>query len=357
MSDDASRPRGDREAGERSSPPVPRNCRARPRTPRPATSSCGVSTPSFAHSKRRRRVSTKTWVRAATRIRAQTRALRRHAHARDWSGTFAGSMDLLGERIASTVSRALDGAFAKTPFDDVVEHRHEVSGPLRVRVTNGGGKVEVRPGSDDAVVVSARRRSRDPDRARVGVRIEPEEGGVHVSVVGRRRWRGDDGAHLDVRVPATSPVDVTTGGGSIDVADTGGAVSARTGGGGVHVQGVREAHVTTGGGGIVVEALDGEVRAMTGGGSIHVAGRVRGKSSLTTGGGSIHVELDPESEIEVAAIGQLAVQSEIPGVSGGRGHVAGRSATGNEGRLTARTGGGSVVLRRSAGTAGDADVD
>ena len=77
---------------------------------------------------------------------------------------------------------------------------------------------------------------------------------------------------------------------------------------------------------------------------MRVAGRLRGESSLVTGGGTIRVDLDPACNLDVD-VRSNGVRSEIPGLTSGAGRVHGRVGDGSEGRLSARTGGGAVVLR------------
>lgn len=83
---------------------------------------------------------------------------------------------------------------------------------------------------------------------------------------------------------------VTTSGGGIEIARHVGAVEARTSGGGIEIREIRgNVRAETSGGGIEVREVAGNLTAETSGGSIDVEG-VSGDMSVETSGGSIEVE-------------------------------------------------------------------
>jgi DUF4097 and DUF4098 domain-containing protein YvlB len=84
-------------------------------------------------------------------------------------------------------------------------------------------------------------------------------------------------------------VELTTGGGNINVRDVKGKMKAQTGGGNVYVMSVgQDAVVEAGGGNVQIKKGQGRVKASTGGGNIDL-GDIGGPADIQTGGGSIHL--------------------------------------------------------------------
>ncbi len=158
--------------------------------------------------------------------------------------------------------------------------------------------------------------------------VEERDGEIHVESLNGRGWRTRV-VHIGVELPVGSPVEVTTGGGSIRVRGTRAPVKARTGGGA-----------------IVVDDVDGEVAVTTGGGSIYVRGRLRGHSSIRTGGGSVVANLEPGTSIDLDAHGTSA-SIDVPGLKVKGTHVHGTVGDGSDGVLEIRTGGGSARIRQA----------
>lgn len=138
-----------------------------------------------------------------------------------------------------------------------------------------------------------------------------EEGAGQLRVVLKRKsgMRGmhDVSVSFEVKVPASTRLDVTTGGGSvrasglaapaklstsggsIHVLDLKGDAVAETSGGSIELRRARgAAKLHTSGGGITVEALEGSLEAETSGGSIDLDG-VTGDLLARTSGGSIRI--------------------------------------------------------------------
>jgi len=123
----------------------------------------------------------------------------------------------------------------------------------------------------------------------------------HITQVQSRdeiRMRGEAGSQrpggrlwvtLDLNVPQNIDLDITTGGGSIQVDDVHGRVSLTTAGGNLITGNISgSAHLHTDGGHISVKNVGGELVAETGGGHI-TAGDVTGGAWLHTNGGHIRV--------------------------------------------------------------------
>jgi hypothetical protein len=246
---------------------------------------------------------------------------------------FGQRMEALGERIGDLVSHRLDSAFKRGEWKtggrwggrwgDVAA---DVGGPLPVRVSTKGGRVAVRTGPAGRVTVHwnlhgpfAQPDGEDP------VTITERDGVLYVEATGRPVMRG---IGLEIEVPAGCALDVSTGGGGVDVHGTGAGVRAKTGGGGV-----------------TVSDAAGEVVLETGGGSISFQGRPSGQSLLRTGGGSIDVVLAAGTAVDIDARGSMAsVDVDGREVKGGR--VQATVGGGGQGTLTARTGGGTVRVRQ-----------
>lgn len=159
-----------------------------------------------------------------------------------------------------------------------------------------------------------------------------------------------------------------TSGGSIEVSDVRGAVNVRTSGGGIEVFSVTGAvEARTSGGSIEMQTIGGNLIAMTSGGSIRIreaAGRVDAKTSggsiqvrfgagntqggdIRTSAGGVAVEVDPAAKLTID-LGTSAgsVTSDLPLTVQGTASRTRLSGTLNGGgnTLTARTSAGSVTL-------------
>ena len=259
----------------------------------------------------------------------------------DWAEMFSERMEQLGYRLGELVSGSVEaamnssfGGFSRSfPGAEAFDATHgsavvPVVVPLPVVVTTGGGSVRVGPGPAGEVRVHWRTRGRSQRYSgEPGVIVEERDGVVYVETPRRFGW-WPKVSRIEVEVPRTSPVEISTGGGSVRVEGTVGPVRARTGGGSVRV-----------------EDADGEVSVTTGGGSIKVRGRLSGESSIRTGGGSVTVDLMEGTNIEVDASGS-SVSSDIPGMTVKSGRCTGVVGDGREGRLRVTTGGGSTKIRR-----------
>jgi len=108
---------------------------------------------------------------------------------------------------------------------------------------------------------------------------------------GSRRRSNSLEVRFTVKVPMSYNVDVSTGGGSIEIDDLQGNVEAETSGGGIKVGQIKAGSVdiNTSGGGLTVKGVDGgNVRAETAGGGIDI-GDVTGDVDAETSGGGIRV--------------------------------------------------------------------
>ena len=258
----------------------------------------------------------------------------------DWAETFSERMEQLGYRLGELVSGSVEAAMHSSlsglsrPFHgaDAFDATQgsatvPVAAPVPVVVSTQGGSVRIGAGRADEVRVHWRTRGLSSRyTGEPAVIVEERGGAIHVETARRLGWWSKV-SRIEVEVPRTSPVEISTGGGSVKVDGTGGPVRARTGGGSV-----------------AVDDADGEVSVTTGGGSIKVRGRLSGESSIRTGGGSVDVELLDGTRIEVDATGTSA-STDIPGLVVKGGRCTGVVGGGGDGHLRVSTGGGSTRIR------------
>jgi TonB family protein len=148
--------------------------------------------------------------------------------------------------------------------------------------------------------------------------------------------RGRFSVAIEIHMPRRYSLEITSGGGNIDVQDVDGRVSLRSAGGNITVGRVGNrkvsalaAHIETQGGQISVGDVDGTLHASTAGGHIFT-GNVTGDASLRTGGGQIYA-------------GRIAGAAVFDS-GGGSIHLEGTGAS-----VTANAAGGDVVVRQASG--------
>jgi hypothetical protein len=295
-----------------------------------------------------------------------------------------GNLGNLGDRISDIVNVALSSV-GRWGAVDVVERTIELTdgSPLPLSVDAFAGSITVVTGEYGRIhLVAERHALEERDLELINIETSKEDDGVHVAATTdttrrNRLWvqltltvppgtptrlntRGGsvrvDGTAAavtvhtsggSIRLTGTSgPAELETAGGSIRADNHGGPVRAETAGGSIRLQGGLEAvDARTLGGSIRVDGAYGPVSAVTKGGTVEVAGRLAGSSMLETAGGSIRVTLDPAANLEVDLQGG-GVTSDFE-LEGGRQRLHGVVGDASEGKLVARTVGGSVTLRRA----------
>lgn len=164
----------------------------------------------------------------------------------------------------------------------------------------------------------------------------------------RLRWGHHLWVTLEVTVPRNYNLDLSTDGGSVQIADVQGRVSAQTAGGNISVgqiDGV--ARLITNGGHIFAKNIGGDLTAETGGGDITV-GSVGGGAVLHTGGGHIRVASVAGAARLDTGGGDISLEHAGAGlaVSTGGGEIEVGEASG---LIRARTGGGGIRVVKSSG--------
>lgn len=243
-----------------------------------------------------------------------------------------------------------------------------VSPGTRLEVDNFAGSIDAGVGDEGQIrIVAVKHASAGLDLNRIEVNIE-QRGDTLVVRTDRPRGLGNAYVNLQILAPQGTPLDLSTGSGSVEVegfvggvrADTGsGSITARSlvgdlvldsGSGRLTVQdleGALDAH--SGSGGIDVLGATGNVRLDTGSGTIEYHGAPTGECRFQTGSGSVVLHLPAELDFRIQAdtgSGSVDVQFEVEGRIS-RQHVEGVVGTGQEAALIVSTGSGGIrVLER-----------
>lgn len=164
----------------------------------------------------------------------------------------------------------------------------------------------------------------------------------------RLRWGHHLWVTIEVTVPRTYNLDLSTDGGNIQIADIQGRVIAATDGGNISAGQIGgPARLVTDGGHILAKNVGGDLTAQTGGGDIAI-GSVAGGAVLRTGGGHIRVESIAGAGRLDTGGGNISLEHAGAGlvVSTGGGEIEVGEASG---LIQARTGGGGIRVVRSSG--------
>ncbi|MDX1383073.1 MAG: DUF4097 family beta strand repeat-containing protein [Thermoanaerobaculia bacterium] len=203
---------------------------------------------------------------------------------------------------------------------DGLERRFSVRPGGDLRIEAEGARVEIVTGGDGASVQILRRGDSEEDILD-DYRIDFVHDGdrLEIEVEKKRRWRLWDsrsGLQIRVRVPQIFNVDVSTSGGSVDISDLDGEVSATTSGGRVRVAGISgPVEVRTSGGSIEIGDVEGEVSARTSGGSIHIDRAGASVVAETSGGGIRVDEVQGPIDAHTSGGSVRAFISEPPGAA------------------------------------------
>ena len=168
-------------------------------------------------------------------------------------------------------------------------------GELTIDADLGSVRIETSAGNKVEILIEKRREGGTEDQARrafdeVEVTTEQQGNDVHIGV-DNSRWfkRARVSVAMMVQVPDTYNLDIKTSGGSIEIGDLDGEITAKTAGGSIRT-GNTNGDVTakTLGGSIRIGPTEGGVSAKTLGGSIAI-GDTKGDVSAHTLGGSIRI--------------------------------------------------------------------
>jgi len=298
--------------------------------------------------------------------------------------------------IATTFFSAACDEFAPGSARDTVQKSFKVAPGGKLFLDSASGSIEVWADGNDLVRVAVDREFRgatDAEAARdlQQQQIDFRQDGNDVYIEARRpgdpfSWGNRLRLRYRITVPEKYNLDLKTGGGSINVNDIDGTVSARTSGGSLNfgqVKGSVTAHTSggsitlqggsgpmevntsggsirigkvygpvhahTSGGSISVEEVQGQIQASTSGGSVHatITRQPEGDCELSTSGGSIHAQVSRNLDLNISARTSggrvktdlpITVQGEV-----GRNRLEGRMNQGGP-QLRLHTSGGSISI-------------
>ena len=263
---------------------------------------------------------------------------------------------------------------------DGLSHEFEVSPGGTLKVVAQGASVNIETGSASRVEIEIARHGDSEDRILRDYDIDVRREGDRIVVEAERRRLSDRlfgffkrSLEIDVVLPRRFDVEITTSGGSIEIAELQGTVDATSSGGSLRFDAIGgEVNARTSGGSIIIEECTGNTNVRTSGGSIRIndargavnattsGGSVKayiskqpgGDSKLTTSGGSVTVYLDESIGVELDAKtsgGRVRTDFdfEVSGTNSYSKHRITADLNGGGPRLYLRTSGGSIhILKR-----------
>jgi hypothetical protein len=231
---------------------------------------------------------------------------------------------------------------ASSPLPSDVITRTVAIGPGGTLTVDAAvGSIEVRTSERSDVHVEVHRSGELIEVLDVGIKQEGHIVRITASLPANRRLSmRRASARFVVEVPAQFDVDVHTRGGSIQVADLVGTVSAKTSGGSIQVGDVEgPVQVNTSGGSIRLAGATGDADLRTSGGSIRV-GKVGGNLAVRTSGGSISLG-DVGGRVDAQTSGGSITCNLTRAITDG---------------VSLRTSGGSIRVRVAEGIAASVDA-
>ena len=261
---------------------------------------------------------------------------------------------------------------------DALHHSFNAAPGGLLRIVAEGSSIDIETGAYDTVEVDISRRG-DSERRILrdyDIEVYQKDGEIVVDIDRDSFLSGLFGLfgrdlEIDIRIPKRFDVNLTTSGGSIQIADLEGSVEARTSGGSMRFRTIDgpvaartsggsitieqcsgETNVRTSGGSIRLNEVGGSVHAATSGGSVkaYISKQPQGDSSFTTSGGSVVIYLDDHIAVDLEARtsgGRVSSDFDLgPHGSSERHRLVGELNGGGP-ELYLRTSGGSIrVLRR-----------
>lgn len=264
---------------------------------------------------------------------------------------------------------------------DALHYRFDAAPGGLLRIVAEGSSIDIETGAYDTVEVDISRRG-DSERRILrdyDIEVYQKDGEIVVDIDRDRVFGGffglfsflDGNLEIDIRIPKRFDLNLTTSGGSIQIADLEGSVEARTSGGSLRFRTIDgpvtartsggsitieecsgETHVRTSGGSIRLNDVGGTVHASTSGGSVraYISKQPQGDSSFKTSGGSVVVYLDDSIAVNLEARtsgGRVSSDFDLgPHGSSERHRLIGELNGGGP-ELYLRTSGGSIkILRR-----------
>jgi DUF4097 and DUF4098 domain-containing protein YvlB len=286
--------------------------------------------------------------------------------------------------VAAFAPLALGGCVVVDSQGHIVreEKRFTVTGRPELKLNTFDGSIEIRAGSEKAVVVEIEKRGPTPE-AIEQLAIETHQDGDRIEVTVKRPRREavligfgriSPTAKLIVTMPRDGNINARSGDGSIRIERVRGVIDLNTGDGSVRASDIAgQVTINTGDGSVTVDNAEGDLDVNTGDGSVSVAGKLgavklhtsdgsitfraesgttmRSDWSIDTGDGGVALYLPSDFAAEVdARTGDGTIRSELK-LSSGSGETGRRTlrgALGSGGKLLRiRTGDGSIRLKSS----------
>lgn len=173
----------------------------------------------------------------------------------------------------------------------------KVSGTPSVNLSTFDGSITIRGWDKSEVMYTATKRADDADQAKQ-IAIETRQQGSSISIIARS-YEDDGSASLEVYVPRTATLHVSSGDGSLNLDGVSGDLDLRTGDGSIEVSGAKgQLRANTGDGSIRVSDFDGTIDARTGDGSISLDGKFTALAART-GDGSISLAVPANSDFTI----------------------------------------------------------
>jgi len=232
---------------------------------------------------------------------------------------------------------AIIASAAPSARADEWSKNYSISGRANLHVTTDDGDVSIT--SADQKDISAHVTTTGYKIGPHDVTIEESQSGDSVTIQVRMPhfnwsfWGHSGSVHVDLRVPRSLDLDVSTGDGSVTAQPVAGQIRITTGDGNITADGTKgDIYMHSGDGHIQAQNLDGNLRVDTGDGHVTVSGRFD-SLDLKTGDGNI----------EASAINGSKVANGWS-LHSGDGHIDLRVPGDLSADLDAHTGDGSITL-------------
>ncbi|HZL25061.1 MAG TPA: DUF4097 family beta strand repeat-containing protein [Acidobacteriaceae bacterium] len=274
---------------------------------------------------------------------------------------------------AALILATATAAFADADFDRTLT----VNGQADLYVSTGSGHIKITAGSDSQIHIKAHVHAGWNASPTIDGRItkivenppiQQTGNTVRIGETNDRELYNNISIDYDITAPASVALNLRSGSGDVDVEHLGRFISATSGSGSVHAQGIHgPADLHTGSGDIVLqEDSAGEVKAQTGSGSIHIDGlngaltartgsgdivangHLNGAARLSTGSGSVRLNLAPDAHFDLeGSTGSGSIRVHFPNApqqnDESRHHLTG-AVNGGGPVLEARTGSGDIDI-------------
>src|SRR5688500_484085 len=216
------------------------------------------------------------------------RETRRHVHTENRREVNEGRGEGQGEG---------EGRGYGKEFTEKESKTFTVSGAPSVNLSTFDGSITIRGWDKSEVMYTATKRADHPEEAKQ-IRIDTQQQGSSISIVARS-YEDNGVASLEVFVPRSATLHVSSGDGSLNLDGVSGDLDLRTGDGSIEVNGARgQLRANTGDGSIKISDFDGNVDARTGDGSISLDGRFSALAART-GDGSISLSVPANSDFTI----------------------------------------------------------